>query len=157
MIQILIKLFIIIIKHIDICNFLLKYKNNKFIFGGNNGVYIIKNFENESELVLNKKDIIIPENFKVGIKINEYLFAFLSNENKIIFYNLNFKEVTKTLSEYSIISSPNNSLLMDIESKNINYNKLILCACKKNINGYERGLLLIYRINENIYYNFYAL
>ena len=145
------------IKNNNTCNLILNHNKNQYIFGGDKGVYMINNIENVIELELNEKDKIISEKVKGGIKFNDYIYAFITNENKLIFFDINIKNIIDYKNEYSIISSPNNSLLIDIESNNKNDNKVILCACKNSVMEDKRGILLIYKNNTKIYYNFKLL
>ena len=144
----------ITIKNNDICNFMLKYNNNQYILGGNNGVYNINNIENEIELELDNKKKIISEKFKGVIEIKNYLLIFFSDIYGIKIFDKNLNNFIENISEYSIISSPNNSLFMEMKHNN---NKIILCACKKTSTENERGILLIYIINQRIFYHFYPL
>ena len=139
------------------CNVILEYKK-KHIIGGKNGAFSntdIKNKKTKNEKIIN------DEYIKGGIKINDFLFAFISNnidsnaKNMIKFYNMDYtpsfednlyKHIYE-IKDYSISASPNGLLLMDIEQIN---HKLLLCAC-------NNGILLITIIGQNISEAFFVI
>ena len=91
---------------------------------------------------------ITDKAYKSGIKLNENIVALTSNSvvpegnDKLIFYNVRSSNLTEGLEGYSfIISEHNMSLIPRIESKS--ENKILLCACKKYIEGQKNGILLV--------------
>ena len=84
--------------------------------------------------------------FNMGIKINEKRFALISNlfmlggEDKIVIYDLNVKDIIKTVKGYSFNIS-NKALYL--ASINKDKNQILLCACKKYTKGQKSGILTI--------------
>ena len=94
-------------------------------------------------------------NYKGGIKINDNLIALTSNQilpkgqDFIIFYDINKQKILNYYNS-SFVNGVNGLILLEINKENI---KILLCACKKYIDGQENGILLInpdIKENENI-------
>jgi hypothetical protein len=127
-------------------------ENDCFIIIGGTGIYLVEDLYENSK---SKKDINVNnKNYRGGIQINKFLFAFTSNSNfpngedKLIIYNYNKKSIVQTIEEYSFIVSSNGLCLID--NKIDENNKILLCACKKYNFQQKNGILLIkLEINDN--------
>ena len=127
-------------------NTCIEMRENNYIMGGLRGVVYYKNFFGNDNEILHIK--ITDKAYKSGIKLNENIVALTSNSvvpegtDKLIFYNVRSSNLTEGLEGYSfIISEHNMSLIPRIESKS--ENKILLCACKKYIEGQKNGILLV--------------
>ena len=131
---------------------IFKLKNNCIAIGGT-GIILIENFFDTTK-PLNIFNII-DKNYRGGIQINKFLFAFTSNSNipngedKLIIYNYKRKAIVQTIEEYSFIVSSNGLCLID--NKIDENNKILLCACKKYYPQQKNGILLInLEINDDL-------
>ena len=136
-------------EQISIIN-IFQVTQNKLIFSGNKGILYFENFlfqENKNC----KHKICLNNSFISGIKINNIIIAFTSNntlslgEDKIIFYDWEKNLVVEEIMGYSFIISVNGLCLIK-NVKNINNKldyKVLLCACKKYNNERKNGILLI--------------
>ena len=131
---------------------IFKLKNNCIAIGGT-GIILIENFFDTTK-PLNIFNII-DKNYRGGIQINKFLFAFTSNSNipngedKLIIYNYKRKAIVKSIEEYSFIVSSNGLCLID--NKIDENNKILICACKKYYPQQKNGILLInLEINDDL-------
>ena len=110
-------------------------ENNFAIIGHGNSNYIIDLLNNQESLM--KKFTIISEKAYIGsIKISQNIIALTSNkvqyngEDKMIFYNIDKKKISREIEGYSFTSGINGLALMpreEIKTKN----RILLCACTK--------------------------
>ena len=121
----------------------LEERKNSYLISGETGVYYFSNLENSEKPFNSKK--ILEKPYKSGIKISKNIIALTSNnilpngKDEIIFYNSNKKEISKTIQNYSFITTINGLYLMNIDERN----KILLCACKKYLPNQRNGILLI--------------
>ena len=125
---------------------IFKLGKERFIIIGVTGIYLVEGLAFHK--TISKKGIKINnKNYRGGIQINKFLFAFTSNSNfpngedKLIIYNINKKAIVQNIEEYSFIVSSNGLCLID--NKIDENNKILLCACKKYILQQKNGILLI--------------
>ena len=143
------------------CYFCLKL-NSYFLICGQNGAFIYEDINNKPQKLVNG-----DESFIGGIKINDDMFALISNssfqngKNIIKFYIKNYNpklqknyfKLIKEIEGYKFIPSSNSLTLIPFEEGNI---KVLLCACKENTNKNYGILLILLQENEKIiYHEFY--
>ena len=150
-------------------NIIKGIKGNDFVFLGEKGVEIIPylyNKLNDIEIKENKPMIYNKPAYG-GILIEKKILAFITKCQKynkkqlniLILYDFIKKKIIKKeeLPFYLSFNLSQNSLTkMNIEKKiNINkkeYNKVLLCACKKYIKGQKNGILVFnYNFNDKEY------
>ena len=113
---------------------------------GQNCCCLIDLFNSEKDQI-KKSDIIHNKSFLGSIKINRNIIAITSNkvqykgEDKLIFYNLDKKEISDEIEGYSFISEINGLALMPREEVKTK-NKILLCACKKYFDNQKNGIYL---------------
>ena len=121
----------------------IEARKNSYLISGETGVYYFSNLENSEKPFHSKK--VLEKPYKSGIKISKNIIALTSNnilpngKDEIIFYNTNKKEISKTIQNYSFITTINGLCLMNIDERN----KILLCACKKYFPNQRNGILLI--------------
>ena len=126
-------------------NIFILIKNNSIICC-ERGVFLISNLFSINGNIENIK--ILNESVYGAIKINNNIIAFTSNGimsngiDKISFYNINRKSITKKIKGYSFNISKNNLAIIPREENESN-NKILLCACKKYSKEQKNGILLI--------------
>ena len=142
---------------ISACN-ILEIERNNYIINNVKAGYISKDF---SDRIDYKK--IFEYTYNVGIKINETLSSFTSNrvmvngKDSIIIYDKTSKNVVYEKEGYSF-SLSQNSLLLIINKKSLNKDKILICACKKYSRYQKNGILLINtrtEDNQDIFNEFY--
>jgi len=121
-------------------------KENNSVFIGYNSSYIENFFISQTSKI--KKNIIASEIAYLGsIKINENLIVMTSNkvhdygEDKLIFYNTDKKTISREIEGYSFTYGINGLVLIPREEVKCK-NKILLCACKKYIDGQKNGIYL---------------
>ena len=119
------------------CSVFFETKDNTYIIGGLNGVYHLDK--------QGKKIKHIEGEFKGGIKINDNLFGFTSNslirnEQKLIFYNIESKDICEQIENFSFINSING---LTLSREDDSRKKILLCACKKYGNNDKNGILIV--------------
>jgi WD40 repeat protein len=137
--------------------FLLKVSDYYYLIFTENGVYLnklyiflIKTKEDSTQII---KDIFI----KSAIKINNYLFAFISNrivskgKEKLFFFNFSTRQIIYTIENYSFTLTNNGMMVMQFGEEKEKNNKIniLLCACKKYIKSQKNGILLVKIDNQN--------
>ena len=96
----------------------------------------------------NKEKIIENKTYKLGIKINDKVYAFASNaidikgENKVILYSRIKRIIIYEVENYSISLTSNSLCSFPSLDKNLNH-ILLLCGCKKYYKSQKNGILLI--------------
>ena len=139
----------------------LEMKDNNFIVIGLNGSsYYFDLLKNDSKPKENK---ITNKTYRGICKISENIVGLSSNEilpngeNSFIFYNINKKNISYKIEEYSYTISVNNLALIPREEVKSD-KKILLCACKKYKSGQNNGILLVNpqlgnnkRINNEFY------
>ena len=142
---------------ISACN-ILEIERNNYIINNVKAGYISKDFSDKIDY---KK--IFEYTYNVGIKINETLSSFTSNrvmvngKDSIIIYDKTSKNVVYEKEGYSF-SLSQNSLLLIINKKSLNKDKILICACKKYSRYQKNGILLINtrtEDNQDIFNEFY--
>ena len=124
-------------------NICFEMKKNSLIISGENGLFHLSNFlQNTNKLTVNK---LLSQPYNSGIYINKNIIALTSNsilangEDKLIFYNNSTKKISKIIKNYSFIISQNGLCLMELNEKN----RILLCACKKYSSQQNNGILLV--------------
>ena len=123
-------------------NFLVKINNNQFLICEEKFI----SMERRGFNIYNTKKCVkcIEGYYREGIKLNDNLVAFTSNEvvsrgeDKLIIYNILKEKIVFKKSGYSYILSSKG--LCIIENQN---DKILLCACKKYIKRQKNGIFLI--------------
>ena len=98
---------------------------------------------------INKEKIIENKTYKLGIKINDKIYAFASNaidingENKIILYNRIKRIVIYEVENYSFSLTSNSLCPFPSLDKDLNH-ILLLCACKKYSKCQKNGILFTF-------------
>ena len=116
-----------------------------------NGIFNIENLF--GKILLENKYKINDKNYWGGIKINQNIVAFTSNEilpngnDEIIIYNINSKNNIDIIKGCSFILSQDNLAIMSRKKTN---NKILLCACKKYKKSQKNGILLLKLKIDNI-------
>jgi len=128
-------------------NICFEMRENNYIMAGLRGVfYYLQFFRSQSEI---EQVNVTEESFKSGIKLNENIVALTSNSvipegnDKLIFYNVNKKNLIEGLKGYSFIMSEHGLALMQKKILENKENKILLCACKKYIQDQKNGILLV--------------
>ena len=122
---------------------LLQIENNNFIINNSKAGYISKDCFYKKGF---KK--IFKNTYNVGIKINEKLSVFTSNElmpngkNSLIIYDKILNKIVYELKDYSF-SLSQNSLLLIKNNKSLNEDIILVCACKKYSRNQKNGILLV--------------
>ena len=137
---------------INNCKYILKLKNNNYIFLTNDAIYQTSDIYN-IKIPINK--INIDNQYISAIQINDNYCIFNSNkifiggENMLDFYNIYTHKINLKLriKNYSFIISENGLALISLE-KIIGKKIIILCACKKYYSVQKNGILLV-TINDN--------
>ena len=124
----------------------IEMRENNYVISGIGGTYYYKGLFNKDNEV--NQSIITEKTYRSGIKINDNIIALASNsllprgENKLIFYNIKSKKISREIDGYSITITSNCLSLMpreEIKSEN----KILLCACKKYKENEKNGILLV--------------
>ena len=143
----------------------IKIKDDSYIIIGK-GITHIKDIYSlmiNKEENINKSTKYIDKYYNIGIKINENIVAISSNrvykngEDNLIFYNFEQNKIIHEIKGFSFINSLNGLSLITVKN-NINYDKILFCACQKYESNQKNGILLVepeLKDNENIYYEFY--
>jgi len=124
----------------------IKMRTNNYVISGIGGTYYYIDLFNKDNEV--SQSIITEKTYRSGIKINDNIIALTSNsllprgDNKIIFYNVKSKKISKEIEGYSIIMASNCLVLMPREETKVS-NKILLCACKKYKKNDKNGILLV--------------
>ena len=134
---------------------------SKIIICSKNGLYQCLNPFNSAS-IFKENNLIEKSIYCGGIQLNDNIAVISSNriipggEDKLIFLNVNTKELFYEIKGYSFIISTNGLTLFQ---NVINNNKIILCACKKYLPNQKNGILLVVKdIGEGygkIFNNFY--
>ena len=120
-------------------------ENNYAISGIGGTNYYVGLFNRDNGV---NQSIINEKAYRSGIKINDNIISLASNillprgENKLIFYNIKSKKISKEIEGYYITITSNCLALMPRE-KTKAINKILLCACKKYKENERNGILLI--------------
>jgi len=124
----------------------IEMRENNYIISGIGGTYYyISLFNKDNEV---NQFIITEKTYRSGIKINDNIIALASNsllpggENKLIFYNIKSKKISKEIEGYSITITSNCLTLMPREETK-SKNQILLCACKKYKENERNGILLV--------------
>ena len=123
----------------------IEMRENNYIISGIGSTYYYVGLFNKDGV---NQSIINEKTYRSGIKINDNIIALASNsllpkgENKLIFYNIKSKKISKEIEGYSITISSNCLALMPREEVKDN-NKILLCACKKYKKNEKNGILLV--------------
>ena len=124
---------------------LIEMKENNIVIIGKGCYYYNDLFDLNGQFSEYK---IAEDTYRGGIKINDKIVALTSNsiipngKDKLIFYNIKTKKISNEINEYSFACSTNNLILMPTEEIK-QYNKVILCACKKYSKDQKNGILLV--------------
>ena len=124
----------------------IEMRENNYVISGIGGTYYYVGLFNKANGV--NQSIINEKTYRSGIKINDNIIALASNsllprgENKLIFYNIKSKKISKEIEGYSITITSNCFALMPREKKKAN-NKILLCACKRYKENERNGILLV--------------
>ena len=116
-----------------------------------NGIFNIENLFDK--IFLENKYKLNDKNYWGGIKVNQNIVAFTSNEilpngnDEIIIYNINSKNNIDIIKGCSFILSQDNLAIMSRKKTN---NKILLCACKKYKKSQKNGILLLKLEIDNI-------
>ena len=120
------------------------------------GIYLIEDFNKHKT-----SDI----SFKGGTKINDNYLALSSNsilsngKDKLFIYDIKNKTIIQEL-DGSFYFGINCLNIVDIECPNIGNKKMLLCACKKYIQGQKNGIMAIdteIKKTENLKYIFHPI
>ena len=126
------------------CLNVIEFKNYEHLLLTNKGVEMITNLN--SKILSNRKVVLLNENYKGGILINEHEAVLTSNkillngQDKLIFYNILEKKFKDPIIGYSFINTVNGLTLIH---KKENDSKILLCACKKYLSGQKNGILML--------------
>ena len=124
----------------------IEMRENNYVISGIGGTYYYPGLFNKDNEV--NQTIITEKTYRSGIKINDNIIALASNgllprgENKLIFYNIKSKKISREIEGYSITITSNCLALMPREETN-SKNKILLCACKKYKENEKNGILLV--------------
>ena len=118
-----------------------------YVFAGINGAAYYLNFLGNKTKI--EQMNISDQAFKSGIKLNENIVALASNrvlpggKDKLIFYNVKSKKKNKSeIENYSFNMNEHGMSLITWGKKESN-EKILVCACKKYLQGQKNGILLI--------------
>jgi hypothetical protein len=137
-------------------------ENNFAIIGQENSIYITDLFNLENALI-KQNPIISGKSYIGSIKISQNIIAITSNkvqyygEDKLIFYNIDKKKISKEIEGPSFTSGINGLALMPREETKAK-NKILLCACTKYTNDQKNGIYLAnpqLEDNQLVNYPFY--
>ena len=124
----------------------IEMRENNYIISGIGGTYYYVSLFNQDNGV--NQSFINEKTFRSGIKISDNIIVLASNsllpkgENKLIFYNIKSKKISKEIEGYSITIASNCLCLMPREETKVK-NKIVLCACKKYKQNEKNGILLV--------------
>ena len=124
----------------------IEMRENNYIISGIGGTYYYIGLLNKDNEV--NQSIITEKTYRSGIKINDNIIVLASNsllprgENKLIFYNVKSKKISKEIEGYSIAITSNCLALIPRKEAKVN-NKILLCACKKYKENERNGILLV--------------
>ena len=124
----------------------IEMRENNYVISGIGGTYYYPGLFNKDNEV--NQTIITEKTYRSGIKINDNIIALASNgllprgENKLIFYNIKSKKISREIEGYSITITSNCLALMPREETK-SKNKILLCACKKYKENEKNGILLV--------------
>ena len=128
-------------------NICIQMHENNYIMAGLRGVVYYPNFfGNQGEI---NQTEVTKETFRVGIKLNENIVALTSNRvipegnDKLIFYNVKKDNLIDKFKNYSFHMSENALALIKKRNEVNKETKILLCGCKKYIEGQKNGILLI--------------
>ena len=128
----------------------IQMKENKFAFIGSQNSILIDNFFNSQSPNITNYTIVSGKSYLGSIKINQNIIALTSNksldygEDKLIFYDIESKEIFKEIGGHSFTRRVNGLALINREEeKDKDNNKILLCACTKYIDGQENGIFLV--------------
>ena len=141
----------------------IEMKENNIVLIGKNPSYYTDIFNINGQFT---EYSISEDYYKGGIKITDKILVLTSNsirpngKDKLIFYNIKTKKISNEINGYSFTDSINNMALIPREEVK-QYNKVILCACKKYSREQKNGILLVNpnlgdnKRVENEFYNTY--
>ena len=121
-------------------------ENNFVINGHNNSSLFLDLFNSQGAEIVNNS-LVSGKSYIGSIKISQNIIALTSNkvqnngEDKLIFYNIEKKKISREIEGCSFTSGTNGLALMPIEKPNAK-NKILLCACTKYIDKQKNGIYL---------------
>ena len=131
------------------CKLFLEMEDNNSIIAGDKGAIYSNNLFREDKNKKNKiSNIILDKSIKGGIRINGYMASLIAkNDSKngediLIFYNCKTNDIIKQIEGYLFNNNSNGLCFIPNEETEIK-NKMLLCACKKNLKEKISGILLI--------------
>jgi hypothetical protein len=142
------------------CKIFLEIEDNNSIIAGEKGAIYSNLFKNDGTNLYS--NILLNISINGGIRINDNIAALISKnmanggEDKLILYDCKKNNIIKQIEGYSYTESSNGLCVISMDEKIIN-NKVLLCACKKNITEKKNGILLINVVNFEEKEYFYDL
>ena len=121
----------------------IQMSENNFVMNGYYNTAFLENLFNSEIAEIEKTSIISEKSYIDSIKISQNIIALASNkvqiygEDKLIFYNINKKEISREIKGCSFTSGTNGLSLM-----NGTKNKMLLCACTKYTCEQKNGIYL---------------
>jgi len=122
-------------------------RENNFVINGHSNSFLTFNLFNSQEAQLVNTSLVSGKSYIGSIKISQNIIAITSNkvqyngEDKLIFYNIDKKKISREIEGYSFISRTNGLALMPREEIKVK-NKILLCACTKYIYDQKNGIYL---------------
>ena len=125
----------------------IQMRENSFVLNGYNNSNVLLNLFNSEATEITNLAIVSGKSYIGSIKINKNITAVTSNkvqsygENKLIFFNIDKKKISREIEGYSFTYGINGLALMpreEVEKKN----KILLCACTRYINDQRNGIYL---------------
>ena len=147
------------------CNSFLKIKSEtdeSIIIAGKGGALRINNINKilNNNGSADRYKILKDIEYMGIIQINKKWIALTSNSNlprgedKLVLYNIETSR-KEEINKYSFIISSNGLAVLIPESKKIENERYLICACKKYIEDQKNGILFINTSNDEFKYSFY--
>ena len=122
-------------------------RENIFVINGHSNSFLTFNLFNCQEAQLVNSSLVSEKSYIGSIRISQNIIAITSNkvqyngEDKLIFYNIEKKKISREIEGFSFISRTNSLALMPREEIKVK-NKILLCACTKYLNDQKNGIYL---------------